>query len=149
RFHVLLRRCSSTCLRYRGELALLLLHSDIGNNSLLAAYRLGTVGTDWQFVSLGSFFGNDTTDMLMRNSTGAFEVYDISNNLITNAAFLGNVGLDWQVMGFGNFSSLGENDMILRNVNTGGVEVYDLHNNQITNAAFMGTVGLNWQFSGV
>jgi probable HAF family extracellular repeat protein len=33
---------------------------DIGNNSLLAAYQLGTVGTDWQFVSLGSFFGSDT-----------------------------------------------------------------------------------------
>jgi len=28
---------------------------DIGSNSLLAAYQLGTVGTDWQFVSLGSF----------------------------------------------------------------------------------------------
>jgi hypothetical protein len=111
---------------------------------------LGQVGTDWQFSSLGGFFGSDTTDMLLRNSqTGGLEVYDISNNLITNAAFLGTVGLDWQAMGFGNFSSLGENDMILRNVNTGGVEVYDLRNNQITGANFMGTVGLNWQFSGV
>jgi hypothetical protein len=70
---------------------------DIGNNSLLAAYQLGQVGIDWQFVTLGGFFGSDTTDMLLRNSnTGGFEVYDISNNLITNAAFLGNVGLDWQ-----------------------------------------------------
>jgi enterochelin esterase-like enzyme len=123
---------------------------DIGNNSLLAAYQLGQVGTDWQFSTLGSFFGSDTTDLLLRNSnTGGFEVYDISNNLITNAAFLGVVGLNWQVMGFGNFSSQGENDMILRNVNTGGVEVYDIANNQITGAAFMGAVGLNWQFSGV
>ena len=123
---------------------------DIGNNAILAAYSLGQVGTDWNFVTLGGFFGSDTTDMLLRNaSTGGFEVYDISNNNITNAAFLGNVGLDWQVMGFGNFCSLGETDMILRNVNTGGVEVYDISNNQITGAAFMGTVGLNWQFSGV
>jgi hypothetical protein len=101
-------------------------------------------------VSLGNFFGSDTSDMLLRNaSTGGFEVYDISNNLITNAAFLGTVGLNWQVMGFGNFSSAGENDMILRNSGTGGVEVYDIRNNQITGAAFLGTVGLNWQFSGV
>src|SRR5258708_7387419 len=89
---------------------------DLGNNAILAGYSLGQVGTDWKFAGLGGFFGSDTTDMLLRNSsTGGFEVYDISNNLITNAAFLGTVGLDWQAMGFGNFSSLGENDMILRN----------------------------------
>jgi hypothetical protein len=122
---------------------------DIGNNSLLAAYQLGQVGTDWKFVGLGGFFGSDTTDMILRNSnTGGFEVYDISNNLITNAAFLGTIGQERQLMGFGNFSSLGENDMILRNTGTGGIEVYDIKNNQITNAAFMGTVGLNWQIAG-
>src|SRR5262249_36276394 len=97
---------------------------DIGSNSILAAYSLGQVGTDWAFVTLGGFNGGDTGDMLLRNGkTGGFEVYDIANNNITNAAFLGNVGLDWQVMGFGNFSSSGETDMMLRNVNTGGVEV--------------------------
>src|SRR6516225_2254588 len=123
---------------------------DIGNNSLLAAYHLGQVGTDWQVAGVGGFFGSDTTDMLLRNSTGAFEVYDISNNNITNAAFLGAVGVDWQAMGFGNFSGMpGETGMILRNSYTGGVEVYDINNNQITGAAFMGAVGLNWQFSGV
>jgi ELWxxDGT repeat protein len=123
---------------------------DIGSNSLLAAYYLGQVGTDWQFVGLRPFYGSDTSDMLLRSaSTGGFEVYDIANNNITGAAFLGTVGTDWQVMGFGNFSSRGESDMILRNVNTGGVEVYDIANNQLTGAAFMGTVGLNWQFSGV
>src|SRR6516164_6524668 len=88
---------------------------DIGNNAMLAAYQLGQVGTEWQFVGLGGFFGSDTTDMLLRNSnTGGFEVYDIANNIITNAAFLGAIGLEWQLMGFGNFSSLGETDM--RNV---------------------------------
>ena len=54
---------------------------DIGDNAILAAFPLGQVGTDWQFVTLGGFFGNDTTDMLLRNAnTGGFEVYDISNN---------------------------------------------------------------------
>src|SRR5262249_21393295 len=116
---------------------------DIGSNSILAAYSLGQVGTDWTFVTLAGFFAGDTSDMLLRNSkTGGFEVYDISNNNITNAGFLGNVGLDWQVMGFGNFSSRGETDMILRNANNGGFEVYDISNNQLTGAAPMGAVGL-------
>src|SRR2546427_735709 len=49
---------------------------DLGSNSILAAYSLGQVGTNWAFVTLGSFFGSDTTDMLFRNgSTGGFEVY--------------------------------------------------------------------------
>jgi probable HAF family extracellular repeat protein len=124
---------------------------DIGSNSLLAAYQLGTVGTDWQFVGRRPYYGGSVpSDMVLRSaSTGGFELYDISNNQITGAAFLGTVGMDWQVMGFGNFSSLSEADMILRNVNNGGVEVYDIANHQIANAAFMGTVGLNWQFSGV
>jgi hypothetical protein len=37
---------------------------DIGNNAILAGYQLGTVGTEWQHVGLGNFFGSDTTDML-------------------------------------------------------------------------------------
>src|SRR5262249_6843 len=54
---------------------------DIGNNAILAGYQLGQVGTDWAFVTLGGFFGSDTTDMLLRSaSTGGFEVYDIANN---------------------------------------------------------------------
>ena len=48
---------------------------DIGNNSLLAAYQLGQVGTDWRFVTLGGFFGSDTTDMLLRNANGMPQVY--------------------------------------------------------------------------
>jgi hypothetical protein len=67
---------------------------------LLAAYQLGQVRTDWAFVTLGGFNGSDTTDMLLRNSTGAFEVYDIANNQLIGAASLGSVGLDWQLGGF-------------------------------------------------
>ena len=62
---------------------------DIGNNAILAAYQLGTVGTDWQFVASRPFYGSDTGDMLLRSaSTGGFEIYDISNNNITGAAVL-------------------------------------------------------------
>jgi probable HAF family extracellular repeat protein len=123
---------------------------DIGNNSILVAFQLGHVGTDWQFAGLGDFNRADTSDMLLRNNTtGDFLVYNIANNVITNAAFLGTVGLEWQVMGFGDFSSSGHTDMMLRNANTGGIEVYDITNNRIIGASFMGTVGLNWQFSGV
>src|SRR5260370_1769736 len=62
---------------------------DIGNNSLLAAYQLGQVGTDWRFVGLGGFFRSDTSDMILRNpSTRGFEIYDISNHPLPNPPLL-------------------------------------------------------------
>ena len=114
----------------------------------MGAYYLGQVGTDWAFVTLGRFNGSDTTDMLLRNSTGTFEVYDISNNNITNAASLGTVGLNWKVAGFADFNGDGMTDMMLRNSNTGAFEIYNISNNVIINAAASGTVGLDWQLGG-
>ena len=70
---------------------------NVSNNAILTSYALGQVGTTWQFAGLGTFFGSDTCDMLLRNSsTGGFQVYDVSSNNITNSAFLGTVGLNWQ-----------------------------------------------------
>ncbi len=126
----------------------------IGSNAVSASAQLGPVGTDWGFVTLGSF--NDsitrsfTSDMLLRNSTsGNFQVYNISNNQITGSASLGAVGLNWQFSGIGNFSVAGESDMMLRNADTGDFQVYNISNNQITGSAFIGEVGLDWQFSGI
>ena len=123
---------------------------NLGNNSILASYWLGQVGTDWAFVTLGGFSGSNTSDMMLRNSTtGAFEVYSVSNNNITGAALLGTVGLEWQVVGVGNFGSFGETDMMLRNVDTGVFQVYDINNDKIVGSNPTGPVGVNWQFSGI
>jgi hypothetical protein len=120
---------------------------DISNNAIMSAHALGQVGTDWNFVTLGPFFGSDTTDMILRNfNTGGIELYDISSNNITGAALLGTVGNNWLGSSFGDFSSNpGETDMLLRDDTTGQFEVYDISGNKITFAAPMGSVGLDWQ----
>ncbi len=41
---------------------------DLGGNSIVAASAIGQVGLEWQVAGLGSFFGADTSDMLLRNS---------------------------------------------------------------------------------
>jgi hypothetical protein len=122
---------------------------DIGNNALLAAYKLGQVGTDWTVAGLGGFNGSDTSDMLLRNTAGGFEVYDIKNNNITNAAFLGAVGTAYTTIGFGNFSSLGETDMLMRTLPGGQIQVYDIKNNQITGTASLGAIGAAWLTAGI
>ena len=145
-----------------GATAVMVLHGpngvyqsySIGSNAVAASGQLGPVGTDWRFVTLGSFNDSITrsfsSDMLLRNSTsGNFQVYNISNNQITGSASLGAVGLNWQFAGVGNFSIAGESDMMLRNADTGDFQVYNISNNQITGSAFIGEVGLDWQFSGI
>jgi Bacterial Ig-like domain len=122
---------------------------NIGNNTILAAYSLRQVGTDWGFVTLGGFNDTDTDDMLLRNSTtGGFQVYNIRDNNVVNSTFIGNIGTEWQVSGFGNFSSFGESDMMMRRSSDGAMVVYDISNNQIIGANSMGAVGLNWQVAG-
>jgi hypothetical protein len=118
----------------------------IGNNAVSASSQLGPVGTDWRFVTLGSFnddiISSFTSDMLLRNSTsGDFQVYNISNNAITNSVSLGAVGLDWQFSGIGNFSVPAESDMLLRNSTNGDFQVYNISNNAITNSVSLGEVG--------
>ena len=120
----------------------------IGSNAISDSSQLGPVGTDWQFVTLGSFNDNImtsfTSDMLLRNSTsGNFQVYNISRDQITNSASLGTVGLEWQFSGIGNFNTPGESDMLLRNSTNGDFQVYNISDNRITGSAFMGRVGLN------
>jgi len=122
---------------------------DISNNAILTSYTLGQVGTTWQFVGLGTFFGGDPGDMLLRNSsTGGFQVYNVSNNNITNTGFLGTVGLNWQAAGFGDFNRDGMTDMVLRNSSSGTFQVYNIVDNSITASATLGTVGLEWQVGG-
>ena len=126
---------------------------DLGSNAILAAYGLGQVGLQWQVAGVGGFNGSDTSDMILRETSGtlagSFEVYDISNNNITNSAAMGQVGTEWQVAGFGDFSSsAGETDMLMRDAGNGAFEVYDIRNNAITSAASMGQVGLEWQVAG-
>jgi ribosomal protein S11 len=105
-------------------------------------------GPDYQFAVLGNFNGSDTTDMMLRSSTGAFEIYDVSNNRITTAASLGEVGLDWQVAGFGKFNGDRTTDMMMRNVDTA-------HSRSTTSTTIWSRrparsvrVGLEWQVAG-
>jgi hypothetical protein len=68
---------------------------NLGNNSILAAYWVGQVGTDWGFVTLGGFNDGDTSDMLLRNSTsGAFQVYNIAPQQQQHHSF-GPAGHGW------------------------------------------------------
>ena len=123
---------------------------NVGGNAILAAHRLGQVGTPWTFAALGTFQAGDSSDMLLRNSsTGAFEAYYVSGNNITNAVSVGAVGLDWSFAGIGNFdgaSSLSE--LMLRNASSGSFELYHVAGGGVLSGNSVAPVGNNFQVKG-
>jgi autotransporter-associated beta strand protein len=123
---------------------------NVGVNTILAAYSLGQISTQFQIAGVGGFDGDGTSDLLLRNvSTGALQIDDVNSNTISNSAPMGHVGLEWQIAGFGDFSgNAGETDMLMRDGNNGAFEVYDIANNAITFAGPMGQVGLEWSVAG-
>jgi hypothetical protein len=113
------------------------------NLSTAATTTLGITGGLVAPLAAGT-----TADMIMRDPTGVYAIFDIGDNSFLAAGALGQVGLEWQVAGLGGFNGTDTSDMILRNSNTGAFEVYDISNNAITSAASMGQVGLEWTVVG-
>ena len=89
-----------------------------------------------------------TADMILRDGSGNYEIYNIGNNSILFGGPLGQVGTDYQFGGLGTFNGTDTADMMLRSSSTGAFEVYDISNNNITGAANLGAVGLNYQLAG-
>ena len=89
-----------------------------------------------------------TADMILRGTSGSYEIYNIGNNSVLGASALGQVGTDYQFTGMGNFNGDNSPDMILRSNITGSFEVYNTADNGIIGAADLGAVGLNWQLAG-
>ena len=126
---------------------------NVGGNAILAAYRLGQVGTPWTFAALGTFQAGDSSDMLLRNSsTGAFEAYYVSNNNITGSASVGTVGLDWNFSGTGNFdgtsNTIGLSELMLRNASSGSFELYHVASGGVLSGSSVAPVGNNFQVKG-
>ncbi len=125
---------------------------NIGNNAILATFSLahgGSIGSDFQVAGIGNFSSTDQSDMILRNSAGAFEFYHINANNISSVASMGQVGMEWQVAGFGGVNGDGSTDMMLRNSHTGSFELYNLKNGQIASASSIGQVGLEWRIAGI
>ncbi len=123
---------------------------DIGHNSALAAYLLGTIGTPWHAQAVGNFSGTDSTDLAVRNDNGQFQYYDVANNNVTQSGVMGAVGTDWSVVGTGRFDSSNFTDMMMRQAN-GASFTYDafiVRNNQFAAANPIAIVGSEWQTMG-
>jgi parallel beta-helix repeat protein len=115
---------------------------DIANNAVFAAFPLTQAAPSLPFTGFGAFTSGDTSDLLVRNAAGTFQVYDISNSQSSGTASLGNVGTEWQVLGLGNFGGdPSQTDMLMRDSNTNAVQYYDIANNQVASTGSFGAIG--------
>jgi hypothetical protein len=122
----------------------------VGNNQILAADWLGTVGSPWNFETLGTFHAGAVSDMLLRNaSTGAFEAYYVESNNIVGAVQAGTVGLDWNFSGVGSFTGTSSlSQILLRNAASGSFELYQITSGGVLDGQAVAPVGNNFQVKG-
>jgi Domain of unknown function (DUF4394) len=87
-----------------------------------------------------------SANMVLRHSSGQYEIYNLGNNAILAASW-GLVGTDWGFVTLGGFNDGDTSDMLLRNSTSGAFQVDNIapNNNNITGSALLGTVGLEWQ----
>jgi hypothetical protein len=122
---------------------------DIGQNSILAAYQLPPISTQWTVKGLGDFEGTDTDDMMMRNSAGALTIYNLNSNNLIGSASMGQVGPEWSPVGFADFSNnANETDMLMRDTSVGTFELYDIRNDAYAGFSSLGQVGPEWSVAG-
>jgi hypothetical protein len=79
-----------------------------------------------------------TADMVLRQASGQYEIYNIGQNAILAAAPLGQVGSDFEFLGLGSFATSTTNGMVLRSATSGVFEAYTISNNTVVGAANRG-----------
>ncbi len=89
-----------------------------------------------------------TADLVLRQASGQYEIYNIGHNAILAAAPLGQVGSDFRFLGFGSFATPTINEMMLRSGTSGVFEAYAISDNSVIGVANLGAVGSNWQLAG-
>jgi hypothetical protein len=90
-----------------------------------------------------------SADMIMvRASTGDFEIFNIGQSKILSANHLTQIGSPWVAAGVGDFNGTDAADIMLRNSSTGALEVEDVSNDNAVATVLVGQVGSEWSIVG-
>jgi hypothetical protein len=94
-----------------------------------------------------SFYSDNSSDVIFRNSNGSVATWNIVNGVQTGATFTGHATGDWQMTRIvSDFDGDGRVDDILwRNTNTGTFVIWNLTNGVQTGSSFVGQASLDWQ----
>ena len=116
----------------------------------LTSHTVGAVGTEWNFLDVGDFNHDGTSDILsQRFSDHLLLVHSIINDQVVGASFLGAIGGDWSFHGVGDFNHDGTSDLLWQHDTDGQLLIHTIQNNQVTGASFLGAIGTDWKFLGV
>jgi uncharacterized protein YkwD len=89
------------------------------------------------------FNGDNTSDVLWRNTNGAVSVWQMNSNTIQNAAIAGTAGTDWAIQKAADFNGDGKSDILWRNTN-GATSIWQMNGSTVQNISNLGTVTSDW-----
>ena len=125
--------------------------SFVGND----ANALSTIGTSWQVAATGDFNGDNRSDILWRDNTGAMTTAlgQANGGFAGNSAnFWTTISTSWQIVGSGDFNGDGRDDILWRNPTTGEITNWLGQ----ANGSFVGndtnfytTIPTSWQVEGI
>jgi hypothetical protein len=103
----------------------------------------------WTIIGLGDFNGDGYSDILWRDNSGDFAIWEINGTQIINssAAFVANI-TGWSVFGIGDFNGDGKADLLWTDGN-GNYAIWEMNGTQILDMEYLAFVPTNWTVVGV
>jgi hypothetical protein len=131
-----------------GDLAIWFMENNEGQLQVLSTVDLGAVALNWLVVGTGDFNGDDTADILWRNSSnGELAIWLMSNGQMSSSANIARVPLTWSVAEVGDFNGDGKSDILWLDT-AGDLGVWLMNGLSVGSAIGLGNVGTTWQVQG-
>ncbi|HEV3245287.1 MAG TPA: FG-GAP-like repeat-containing protein [Candidatus Paceibacterota bacterium] len=118
-------------------------------SSLLQGYQ-NFVGPGWTLADTGDFNGDGKTDLLWRNTSGAFSEWQSTGSGFTSNVYTSSsVDNTWTLAAVADFNGDGKADLLWFQASTGTFTIWSSTGTGFTPNTYIGTVGSGWTPAGV
>ncbi len=100
----------------------------------------GPMPLTWSFAGIGDFDGNDSFDVLLRDTAGDVSIWLLSGTSIISTTTLTNLPTSWNIAETGDYSGAGRSDILWVDT-SGDVGIWFMNGASVGSVAFYGNVG--------
>lgn len=113
-----------------------------------------TIGTAWNAVAIGDFYGDGRSAVLWENdSTGVLQDWSLNGSNVVAQTAVGQMGSEWRVAGVGHFNGIGNGDPtgdVVWVDTSNNIQIWQMSNGVITQFVYpVPQMGADWTLQGV
>jgi hypothetical protein len=108
---------------------------------------IGIIANDDAHRAFRDFNGDDKSDILWRNDSGAIATWDMNDTHLLSATVIGQAASDWKNAGIGDFNGDNKSDILWRN-DSGAIATWDMNDTQLLSATVIGQATSDWKIAG-